>query len=195
MEKSSSSVITEYMENMIQVRTRQLIGRYGYTRADREDLVQTLKADLIERLHRYDPMKASLDTFAARVIDNCVSTLIRYKCQQCRDYEREDGSLDDPLDDREPNGITRVASLSHELRDYYAGQLRSPAIDQLDLLVDVSVTIRELPPFLKKVAFMLSQKSVAEVARELNIPRSTLYDRGIKPLRRILEDRSLREYL
>lgn len=193
--RPSPSPISAYIETMIQVKATQLIGRYGYTSADGDDLAQEFRLDLLTRLPKFDRTKASLNTFASRVVDNRAATLIRHRSQQCRDYRKEAGSLDDPLDDGEGSRATTGEGLSQDESAYFVGRLRDPEVNSLDLTIDVRLAIRDLPRELADLATRLATKPIAEVARELNVPRSTLYDARIARIRRLFEDRGLQEHL
>ena len=67
--------------------------------------------------------------------------------------------------------------------------------ERLDLRLDLTLVLDELPDDLRDLAIRLQTRTVAEIARELGVLRSTLYEKGIARLRKIFEDRGLREYL
>jgi len=195
MEDSKQYGLNDYAKNVIRHKARQLIGKYGFTRDDYEDLMQEMTLDLLVRLSKFDRSKASLNTFVARIVDRRISTLIRHRTQDMRDYRREACSLDDPIQDEDGASITRGEMLSQDECDLRAGKHTRPESERIDMRLDVSFVIAELPPELRPLAERLLDQSITEAARELGVPRSTLYETGIARLRNAFEDKGLGEYL
>jgi RNA polymerase sigma-70 factor (ECF subfamily) len=94
MENTKQRILDGYARDVIRHKARQLIGKYGFTRDDYDDLQQEMMLDLLRRLGKYDPSRAGLSTFVARIVDRKVSTLIRHQRQEKRDYRRQVCSLD-----------------------------------------------------------------------------------------------------
>ena len=61
--------IDPYAAGLIRFKARQLVGQAGFTASDREDIEQKLILDLLRRLPKYNPKRAQLNTFIARVVD------------------------------------------------------------------------------------------------------------------------------
>ncbi len=195
MENTKQGILNGYARDVIRHKARQLIGKYGFTRDDYEDLQQEMMLDLLCRLVKYDPSKAALSTFVARIVDRKISTLIRHQHQGKRDYRRQVCPLDAPADNRDDQGLGLDEVLSQDAFDQEVARHSRPAIERLDLSLDLSIVFDELPADLRHLAQRLQTRTVAEIARELGVPRSTLYERGISRLRKIFEDKGLREYL
>ena len=185
----------EYVRNLICHKARQLVGKYGFTEDDREDLEQGMIMDLLERLSKFDCRKGCQATFVSRIIDHKASTIIRHRRQQKRDYRRQVCSLDDPIPTEGGGAIRRGATLSQDEYDLQMGIHSRSAEERQDLYVDVSLVISRLPPDLQHLAEKLKTHSITEVAREQGIPRSTLYGGGLAQLRRAFEDKGLKKYL
>lgn len=49
----------DYATWLIQQKADQLIGRYGFTKSDREDIEQELTLALLERWDQYDPVRGN----------------------------------------------------------------------------------------------------------------------------------------
>lgn len=73
----------------------RVIGRHGFTEADREDLTQELLIELVQCLPSYDPVKAKRSTFISRVLDSKVASLIRRQRAQRRNFQATTVSLDE----------------------------------------------------------------------------------------------------
>lgn len=154
---------------------------------DKDDIEQELMLDLLRRKGRFDPDRASFDTFADRVITNRVASLTA-STHKLR-AERITISLDfvvanDDVDDG--------TSLLDKLDD-----LENPcAVDELKigLVRDVARFIGDLPPVLQRYVAILAADNVCEAAREAGLHRSTVYERK-EQIRRAAEDWGLAEYL
>ena len=174
--------------------SNELIGRYGLTPDDREDLEQEMALDLLLRLPKFDPERACLNTFIARVVERRVSTIIRHRTAAKRDCRSHVCSLDEPIPGVE-GCSTRHDMISQGDCDLRVGRYGRSEVERLDLRIDVSLVLAGLPPELRALAERLCTHSVTEIARELGVPRSTLYETGIARLRKAFEDKGLDEYL
>jgi RNA polymerase sigma-70 factor (ECF subfamily) len=195
MENTKQRILDGYARKVIRYKARQLIGKYGFTRDDYDDLQQEMMLDLLSRLGKYDPSKAGLSTFVARVVDRKVSNLIRHRKQEKRKFSVRVLPLDAEVDgqDGEPLGLDEV--LSQDAFDDEVGRHDRPRSERLDLRIDLTLALDELPDDLRELARRLQTRTMAEIARELGVPRSTLYEKGMARLRKIFEDKGLREYL
>jgi len=195
MENAKQRILEGYARDVIRHKAWQLIGKYGFTLDDYDDLQQDMMLDLVRRLGKYDPGKAALSTFVARIVDRKLSNLIRHQRQKKRDYRQQVCSLDAQVEDRDgqPRGLDEI--LSQDTYDDEVGRHDRPYAERRDLTLDLTLVLDELPEDLRQLARRLRTRTVAEIARELGVPRSTLYEKGIARLRKIFEDKGLREYL
>jgi len=187
--------LSDYAFELIYHKARQLVGKAGFTWDDVEDIEQELALDLLERLAKFDPAKATYNTFVARIVERKISKLIRHRMQEMRDYRREDGSLNDPIDNGRGETSERLQTISQDEHDRRTGRHTRPAAERMDLQIDVSGVLAELPPELRRAAELLMTMTVAQAARALGIPRSTFYDTHLAKLREVFEARGLRDYL
>jgi RNA polymerase sigma-70 factor (ECF subfamily) len=164
---------------LIRIKARQLVGRYGYTKSDREDIEQELTLDLHVRLGGFDAAKGRPATFIRMVVDRRVASMVRERKAQSRDYRRTVQSLDELREDDEGTN----------------GQFTEPAFDdrrQRDLEIDVSDALTSLAEELRSVAEDLREKRVSEIARECGCGRETIR-RAVKRIGQHFEQRGLRE--
>lgn len=194
MESSRQHRLDDYARKVIRYKATQLIGKCRFTRDDIEDLEQEMMLDLLLRLPRFDASKASLKTFIARIVDRKVSTLLRHRSQKKRDYRREVCSLDDPITHADGDSV-REEQFSKDDHDLRTGRHTRSEIERTDMRLDISIVLSELSPELKALAERLLTQSIADAARDLKVPRSTLYGSGISRLRNLFEDKGLRDYL
>ena len=182
-------VINDYVEELIHHKARQLIGTAGFTRDDVEDLEQEMRLDLLERLPKFDPNKATYNTFMSRLVERKISNLIRHRTQEIRDFRCEEGSVHDVVECGDKK-VECIETVTQDEQDFRLGRHIHSTKAHQDLKLDISLVLSTLTPELRKLAELLKTMSITEVARKLGIPRSTLYDR-ITRLRGIFEDMGL----
>ena len=186
--------IDPYAAGLIRFKARQLVGQAGFTASDREDLEQEMILDLLRRLPKYNPKRAQLNTFIARVVEHKIATLIEAQKAGIRDYRRCRCSLNDRFEDADGRLVERVDTFDQE--DYLlrtGGQSR-PSEELSALAIDVAAVIEGLPPELRNLCWRLMAETVSEISRDTGVPRGTIYE-SIKKLREIFEDAGLRDYL
>src|SRR5262245_46018624 len=60
--------LTDYAKTFIRLKARRLIGHYGFTQSDRDDIERELMLDLLARLVHFDTEKGRLVTFVRVVV-------------------------------------------------------------------------------------------------------------------------------
>ncbi len=151
--------LDDYAMTLIRLKARQLIGRYGFNRSDREDIEQELTLDLLTRLDRFDPRQGRPATFVQMVVNRHVASLIRQRRSVAHDYRRAMVSLDE---------------LSDETGDDNGTEPAFDDRDQRDLAIDVNDAVDALPDHLRSVADDLRVQTIAEVARERRCHREAM---------------------
>ena len=73
---------------LIRQKARQLVGKYGFTASDREDLEQDLWFHLLERLQAESNHIANREAFIVTLLDRQVTDLIRRRRAGKRNAER-----------------------------------------------------------------------------------------------------------
>jgi len=168
-------------------KAKQLIGRAGFTKDDLADLKQDLTLDLLQRLEQFNAERAQRRTFVVMVVEHCIAAILEHRTAAMRDRRREQCSLNDRVSDHESKTVER-----HETID--AGFLGRGDVKPGDLAVDVHAVIAGLPHRLQVLCVHLQTKTPAEIARELGVPRMTLYG-DIKRLKTAFERARLSDYL
>jgi RNA polymerase sigma-70 factor (ECF subfamily) len=174
--KNSYVGIDTYAARLIRIKARQLVGKAGFTEGDRNDLEQELIIDLLQRMHHFNPAKAKKTTFMTRIVERHIATLLEARHAQCRDWRMCRVSLNTPHEN--DNGDIR------ELIDHIDSEgtlsnsepeTRESAINSLRM--DVTRVIDALPADLRDLCDRLRENNMAEIARELGVARTTLYDK------------------
>lgn len=186
--------IDPYAVKLIKFKARRLIGQAGFTASDRDDLEQELILDLLRRLPKYNPKRAQLNTFIARVVEHKIATLIEARKAGIRDYRRCPFSLNDRFEDEEGRSVERVDTFDQEDYLLRTGAQSRPADELSALTTDVAAVLEGLPPELRELCHRLQAESVTEISRDTGVPRGTIYE-SIKKLREIFEDAGLKDYL
>ncbi len=189
-----NEALTPYLTALIECKARQLVGKAGYTPDDLKDIEQDLIRDLLERLPKFDPAKASLNTFADRVVSRRICNLMRDRQADMRDWRREAFSLDEEIETDE-GATARHEFFSQDKVDLRKEPGDRRRLERENLQMDMSAVLEGLTPELRRVAEMLMTQSVAEVACELGIARSTFRDRYLAQLREVFAANRLNEYL
>ena len=107
----------DYALKLIHHKALQLVGKAGYTQNDLADIRQDLIATLLKRLPKFDPAKATYNTFVARVVERKICNLLRDRQAEMRDHRREECSLNDQVDAGEYESVERLATISQDDQD------------------------------------------------------------------------------
>lgn len=177
--------LNDYAASLIGFKARMLSRRQAFGRDDRKDIEQDLWLDLLERLPKYDPAKATLNTFIALVVERRVATLIRDRSTEKRSPDREECSLDDPVLDADGRVVPRHETTSEAASD--PARLR-------DLERDMAQVVAGLSDDLRAAALALAFGTQNSVGPELGISRRAMAN-AVDELREILRDAGLDQYL
>ena len=166
--------LDEFAIRLIKRKARHLIGTASFTRSDVEDIMSELTLDLLERLPQFDPNKAQRHTFIVRVVEHKIFNIVRHRTQEMRDQRREACSLNEQVHDGEGCTVERAATVSEEDHDRRWGIRDAAEGAEVDVRLDIAEAVARLPKDLGRVYELLKNQSIAEAARQLGIPRTTL---------------------
>lgn len=186
--------LSEYAAVLIHHKARQIIGKAGFTKDDVDDIEQEMTLELLERLPKFDPAKSAHKTFVARIIDRKVANLIRDRNCEKRDPRREEYSLNECIDDSEGGSVERIQTIAAEEADRRLGRQERSDQETAELALDVEEVLKRLPDNLRRLCELLKTGSIADAARAMGVPRTTLNDH-VKKLREFFEAAGLRDYL
>lgn len=191
--RNSYAGLDTYAADLIRHKARQLVGKAGFTEDDRDDIEQELMLDLIQRMRHYNPAIAKKTTFMARIVERHISTILEARFAQCRDVRCTVFSLNA----KHPNSDGDMEEFGEFLSDdstFKSHPQVSRERREADLRFEFDRSLKSLPTDLQDLCNRLRTHKMAEIARELGIPRSSLYER-LTALRRALRDLGLEEYL
>lgn len=158
---------------------------------DKDDIEQELMLDLLRRKDRFDPRRASFDTFADRVIQHRVASLTAPTTRLRA--ERITISIDVHLSAGGNGDGGAMECDIPEADGLYAAPCE-PADTRIGLARDVGRFLDSLSPALRRYADILTADNVCTAAREAGLHRSTIYER-LGQIRRNAEACGLHEYL
>lgn len=186
------AVLTEYAQSLIKFKARQLSRRPGFSRSDEEDVAQELTVHLLSKAHQFDPNRASVNTFADRVIRSAIAMLLRDRRRQ----KRAAGFAATSLEDIPAQSGGDVESLRDMLTE--ADLRRRIGIaasdqDRADLIAAVVEAMRSLPAADQETCRRLIEGSKASVARDLRVSRRQIRN-AIERIRRHFEAAGLGDF-
>jgi RNA polymerase sigma-70 factor (ECF subfamily) len=182
-----------FAANLIRCKARQLVGKAGFTRSDQEDIEQELTLRLLRRASAFDPGQAHWNVFVTTVVERCAASLLRDRRAEKRDHRRTT-SLHQPLEIDDEGQVEVAAVIGQDGHDRRLGRVSRADREHKELEIDLSAVLGRLPQDQRDLAERLKLASVSQVARDLNLPRTTLL-RRMERLRRRFEKALLRDYL
>ena len=142
-------------------KARTVIGRCGLTTADREDIEAHLLSTLYIRFPKFNSKRASVLTFASRIMDKELISIMRYRLASRRrpsflpallqEFDNDDASI----------------SISK----------RPSPVERCEFWVDVNRALAPLPDVLRETALALCWDSPSELSRTCGPSRTAIYHR------------------
>jgi RNA polymerase sigma factor (sigma-70 family) len=163
-----------FAARFIRHKTRQLVGRAGFTTADRADLDQELKLRLWRRFPQFDPAKSDWPAFVVTVVERHVATLLEARRRRKRGEHVAVRSLAEPTCNGDGHIVELGETIATEQREALTGTQHVPDTARIELVQDVAAVLAQLSPEERELCELLQTRSLAEVARAKNVSRSTL---------------------
>lgn len=185
--------IDAFSARLIRRKARYLATWAGFTSSDRGDLEQEMRLKLLKQLSSFDPAQGDRRAFVVTVIERFSINILRDQIAEKRDHRRA-SSLNITVES-EDNGPVELAQTigDHEANSRLCLAPRSDS-EKSELAMDTADVVAELPDDLRDLCQRLKRDSISQVARDLGVPRSTLY-KSIYELRRRFEEAAMRRHL
>ena len=165
--------IDRFTWRIVRRKVKQLIGRVGFTQQDREDLEHEMILRLLQALPSFDAEKAHRNVFITTVLERYTANILRNKRAEKRNC-RHTGSLHEMIDIGEEAEVELAQLVSQRELDARRG-CHPRSNEELALLAqDLADRIAKLPQELRALAERLKTQSISGVARDLDLPRTTL---------------------
>ncbi|MEX0718358.1 MAG: sigma-70 family RNA polymerase sigma factor [Planctomycetaceae bacterium] len=160
--------VTRYARSLIRTRTAQLARRPGFAGSDREDLSQHLWTALFEQAGKFDPTRASIDTFIDRVVNTAVGMLLRERRRRMRAAGLRAQSLDQPA---RGCSLPLAERLEDEDRCRRLGTVPEESVEAWIDAGAFAHAMASAPVHLRDVLRRVMGGSVVSAARELGVSR------------------------
>jgi RNA polymerase sigma factor (sigma-70 family) len=179
--------------DLIRRKAWQLVKSGAFTQSDREDIEQNLRLKLLKSQSSYDPEEGPWIALARTVVERHAATLLRDRLATKRGHHQTI-SLQRHVKDPDGGSIELGNTLLSEQQEKRRGYVSRSHLDSWQLIHDIAEVFRNLPPDQRELAEQLKTKSISQAARDLNVPRTTLYEL-MRKLRRRCERAGLQDYL
>lgn len=173
--------IDQYVVNQVRYHACALIRHPAVHGMEVEDIEQELMLDYLSRIQAYDPERASLRTFADRILNHKCASIIEEAKAQKRGGGMQEMSLESWLESRDGE--------DDELPDHIYDRTEA-----FHFAIDLNRVLRDLPEPMASLLVQLGIYNVSEIARRTGTPRSTLYG-AINELRARLREQGIHHYL
>jgi RNA polymerase sigma-70 factor (ECF subfamily) len=190
---ASSPGLDSIAEKLIRRKAKELIGKAGFSRSDREDIEQELRLHVLQAIPQFDPQAGDWSAFLKTVIERTAAKLWQHSLAEMRHPDRSE-SLQQLVQGEDGFLTEKANTLLEDAHTRRLGTTARSDHDRVDLVHDVATVLAKLPDDLRNLGERLQHQSVGEIARETGMPRSTLRD-ALKRLRAVFEEAGLDEYL
>lgn len=168
--ESRDAALSAYASSLIKFKAQQLDRKRALHGMSSDDIAQELRARLLAEAHRFDPERgASFDTFANRIINTAIASLLRDQKRKKRAGESHNVSLDQPG----KGGKEESATLGGQLSD--ADRIRHTGVTRPDRAEEILAEVESWPEQDRQLFFDLLENTVAAVARARGITRQRVY--------------------
>lgn len=164
-----------FLRRLVRRKARQLVRHCAFSKSDREDIAQELTICVLASLERFDPTRGTIFSFIYTIVERKAATLRRYHAAAKRDSMRC-GSLS--VDVREDDGVRveLASTITEDAPSLRLFQRFRHAQYQSERNLDLDTVIARLPRRERDVCLRLKTASPSQVARQLRIPRASIYE-------------------
>jgi len=165
--------IIEYMMKRATYKAQQVTRRIPAL--DVEDVRHDLIADVLHRLPKFNPNRASVRTFICRIIYHKIADLLKSHNAGGRGNGCTHESLDGWVYAETGAWACREVTVDEARLRAHRGVTPRDGQEQRELEVDVADTIAALPPKERALCARLTSESPTEISRTTGESRSTIY--------------------
>ncbi len=181
----------EYDAELVRIakfHAKGLVGNYGYTPGDADDLLQTLILAGVIALARFDESQAKRSTYLYAILRDKVADLARHAERQKRDRRKESFSLDAEWPGDESGETVWADLIGADSTVTEEGCSRRDRADLHGLRIDLEEALAKLPSNLRKLCRLHSVLGSEDARRAAGMAYST-HHRAIKRIRAHFERR------
>jgi len=164
-------VLTDYAKNLIEFKARQLSRQRGFGRTDQDDLEQRLWLAVVNQADRFDPSRASLDTFIDRVVNTAVARILRDRERRVRPQGPETVSLDFVSKDNDRSKQPLAAEITENDLQRRLGVERRDEVADREQAEAVADALGHMLPEVYDVCRRVMAGSISSAASDLETSR------------------------
>jgi RNA polymerase sigma-70 factor (ECF subfamily) len=172
----------------------QMVGKYGFTKDDVEDIQQEIMLDILNRLPKFKRNHRGIRKFIRRLIDNRISYLKKHREAKLRDHRRIERGLDDWSHDEHNRWTSLGATITEDDALGHLGRRRLSSRKRIDLALDTVALLDQLSKLDRKLCLQLQAKTVSEISRQTGVVRTRIYER-LRVIRQKFLQAGMDEYL
>lgn len=179
--------IDDFASELVRRKARQLTRLTSLGRQDREDLEQELFLCLLRKLELFDDQRGDLGAYLTAIIERCALNFLRNQRAAKRNAVRV-SSLSVHVDAGEGEPAPFASVIPDSAHDFRLTRDRLSDEELVSLAIDIEEVLARLPPHWQELAARLKTRTKTEAARDMKMPRSTLYG-WVRSIRRQFEKR------
>lgn len=158
-----------FTRGIIRRKVRELIADSAFRKVDAEELEQRLWCLLLQSLRSFkESHPRHRNAFITTVVERSAALIRRGQ----RRYQRNFGAIQS-LDSLQTTGHDGAEEVRFSVVDPRARR----TFTQVDIGFDLHAILAELPDEMRDLAFRLQRQTLSEIARDLNLPLTTIYTR------------------
>ncbi|MCX5683835.1 MAG: hypothetical protein NT049_09140 [Planctomycetota bacterium] len=165
-----AALSTDYVQKLVRIKARQVVHKHGFSRSDQPDVEQELVAHVLGAAHLFDPGRASVNTFIARVVDSTVAMILRNRGRKKRVADRPMWSLDRDQAGRRGHEPVLLREIVEEA-DLRRRQGMDATVPEETQALDAADLLARLAPELREIVVKVAETNEAAAARDLGISR------------------------
>jgi len=185
-EKKLEQPFEQWEVDMAKKKARRLIGKYGFSEADRNDLEQELLLHVFYRraIEKYSELETKQEE-TSRLLDNKIRKIKEYAKRDKRSVRMHLDSMADSSSDSEGED-ERLLNVVSE-KDAAKELLSVSSNDDRGLHNDIKSVMTKFTPFQRSICRQLmAGYALNEIAKKLRRDRTTVF-RQIQAIRKVLE--------
>jgi RNA polymerase sigma-70 factor (ECF subfamily) len=186
-----SQATRHFATKLICHKSRQLAANQRVAPSDRDDIEQDLWVYLLENLPRFDAERGNIEAFITTVVNRKAASIARRHKRQCR--KGSCVSLSTLVPSEGGAFVELGTTIAEDDCDVRLFQDTRQRQDHLEMAIDIAELIAKLPEDLRELCERLKTHTLTEIARETDVPRSTLVDR-LKQIRERFQAVGLENY-
>jgi RNA polymerase sigma-70 factor, ECF subfamily len=183
-----------FVKALVARKARQIASKPGFNEHDRPDIEQELLWRICNGMKKYRPELHSLYSYIKTLVDYKTCKILR-KQRALKRSQDQITSLNVNVNTNETSNVELIQTLGNEEVDRRLGRERRLSDEELsDLKMDFASLIATLPEEWQELIRRRATQSMTAIAREMNVPRTTLYD-WMTQIRKRFADAGFEKYL